>query len=795
MQRELRLVLLVVFIMFQWVVAVTVSGQTEKFPTYVQNASVPGLSQGTSDICGSAFIDKDGIFRWMYSFAGYAQSDAGDSWIKVNTNTDMGKLNTSWGTTTTCNTYWNRAGTIAYKTDLNTPKVASPYQDDHDDAVGTWVDPSNGYWYSVINDEYCFNPLGATTQTQNERISTGVHSNRVLSCYSTDKGVTWKLIGQVATTPWNDNNENATKVVYPGSTWSYGLAGTRFFVDNINGYFYCLYNTHVNWSPGYSSLLVYFHLARSPISAKMADGSWNVWSNGAWTNSALKGIPGWIGNPMGAGNPNTLAVTYKPLNDSLIFTGTGMDGSSIHMSYTKVASSGVYTFKNAVGDSYKVDFSKSTITNSAGATVPSVSYSDPALDATVTLSIASSKLQIKQVNNLTGHSVTGSVGSGNPLFKDTKTDRVFFPNNTQYQNAFSYNVYSGNYRSIGYDAYVYETEDLGSPNTFSIVGKDPGHPGSYETQLDHGSLTNQQVSSFSYRMISDASGSQMQFSMKAPAAGQTYFSAYSPPKDSSGTTIAPATIYTIKVGGTLLKENASEQWKFVPVPDEFFPTNNSGFYRIQNVTTGNYLEVAGSTVPAKRAIGAALAWGPMEAAFSPTANSGNGSGCGSDQWYLLPVGNATPAFLTPSSTPAEIAAACNTSTKGIITYKLVNRTSALAVEFVNGIPTLQGHKFGKGNPQSLIIRPFVLSSVNEISESDFTLYPVPASTSLDLVINNNNLQHITLSLIDLLGKKVLERKITDNAAHIDVSGYEQGIYFVELKTGQSSFTKKIAIIR
>jgi hypothetical protein len=795
MKKKLHFVLIVATVILLRGSIIPAWGQTEKFPTYIQNAKVPSLSQGTSDICGSAFIDKNGNFRWMYSFAGYAQSDAGDSWIKVNTNTDLGKLNTSWGTTTTCNTYWNKPGTIAYQTDLNTPKVASPYQDDHDDAVGTWIDPETGYWYAVINDEYCFNPLGASTQTVNQRIATGVHSNRVLSCYSTDNGVTWKLIGQVATTPWNDNNENATKVVYPGTTWSYGLAGTRFFIDNINGYFYCLYNTHVNWSPGYSSLLVYFHLARSPISAKMADGSWNVWNNGQWVNPALRGIPGWIGSPMGAGNPNTLAVTYKPLNDSLIFTGTGMDGSSIHMSYTKVTSSGIYTFKNAVGDSYKVDFSKSTITNSAGATVPSVSYSDPALDATVTLSIASSKLQIKQVNNLTGHSVTGSVGSGNPLFKDTKTDRVFFPNNTQYQNAFSYNVYSGKYRSIGYDAYVYETEDLGAPNTFSIVGKDPGHPGSYETQLDHGSLTNQQVSSFSYRMISDASASQMQFSMKEPTAGQTYYSAYTPPKDSSGTTIASSTAYTIKVGGILLKENVSDQWKFVPVPDEFFPTNNSGFYRIQNVTTGNYLQVSGSTVQAKRAMGAALTWGPMEAGFNPTANNGNGSGCGSDQWYLLPIGKATPAYLTPTSSPAEIAAACNTSTKGIISYKLVNRTSALAVEFVNGKPTLQGHKYGQGNVQALIIKPTTLNNINEISESDFTIYPVPASSILDIAINNNNYRNMSLSLINVLGEKVLEKKITDNAIHIDVSGYEQGIYFLELNTDRSTFTKKIAVVR
>lgn len=796
MKKRSKITLVFVTLILLCGVVIPVSGQTEKFPTYIQNASVPSLSQGKADIAGSAFIDKNGNFRWLYSVANYEQSDLGGSWIKVNTNADIGELNTNWGTTTTCNTYWNRPGTINYKIDVTPPYIPSPYQDDHNDAIGIWIDPTNGYWYGLINDEYCFNPLGPSNQTQNDRIKSGIHSNRILAAYSPDNGVTWKLIGQVATTPWNDANENATKAVYPGKTWSYGVAGCRLFIDNINGYFYCLYNTHINWSPGYGNVLTYFHLARSPISAKMAEGSWNVWNNGEWTKPALKGVPGWIGSPMGAGNPNTLSVNYKPSTDSLTLTGTGMDGSPLHITYTKISSSTSFTFKNTAGNTYTVNISGGKITDSGGNTVPSVTYSDPALGATITVSIVSSKIEMKQVNNLTGHAATVSLGDGNPVFKDTKTQRLFVPVNTQYQNAFSYNVYSGQYRSIGYDAYVYETPDLGAPNTFSIVGKDPAHPGSYESQLDHGSLTNQQVSSFSYRMISDLSGKQMQFSMKAPTAGQTYYSAYNLPKDSSGTSIVSSTAYTIKIGVTPLQENSSSEWKFVPVLDEFFPANNSGFYRIQNISTGDYLQVSGSTPQAKRAMGAKLTYGPAQAASNPKGNNGNGVACGSDQWYLLPVGNATPAYLTSSSSPATIAAACNTSVKDVYTYRLVNRTSALAVEFVNGTPTLQSPKFGQGNPQILVIKPVIISGINEISESDFTIYPVPASSSVNITLTSNNYENGILSMINSVGQKVFEKKIMgSNNIHLDVSGFEQGVYFVGLKTDRSTSWKKITIMR
>lgn len=752
---------------------------TEKFPTYVQNSAVPSLTAGKADIAGSAFVDQDGEFHWMYSVSNYEQSDSGGSWIKYNTNTDLGALNTNWGTTTTYNSYWNRPGTINYKID-QTYGIPTPYQDDHNDGIGVWIDPDTGYWYALTNDEYQFNPFATGSPTTNDRIATGLHNNRVLSAYSIDKGATWKLIGQVATSPWNDSNEAATTSNFPGSTWSYGVAGTRFFVDNVNGYFYVLYNNHINWKPGYSNILTYFSLARSPISAKMAEGSWDVWYNGTWTRSALKGYAGWIGSPMGAGSDHNLTVNYTPATDGLTLTGTGMDGSALNISYEKIPSSGDFTFKDAAGSTYTANTVNATIKNASGTSIPSVSYSDPALDATMTVYIESGKVTIKQENNTTGYLTTVTPGGSTPIFKNTSTQRLFVPVNTQYENAFSYNVYSGKYRSVGYDGYVYETDDLGAPDTFKIVGKLPATVGSYLSQIDTGSLTNQQVSGYSFRTISDLSGKQINYSSAEPGAGQTYYSAYNPPKDKNGAALSPSAAYTISIGGNGLKDGTADQWLFVPVPDEFDSSKNSGFYRLQNASTGKVLKASGTTPAATRAMGASVITGTADANANPSANGGNGAAAGSDQWYLLPIGNATPAYLTPSSSLSTISAATYTSLSGITKYRLVNRASALGVEFASGQAALQSIKFGASNPQLMTITP---------AASNPNLPPVPtgltaaAASASQINVSWNASSGATG--YDLLVDGVTISNVSSPYSHTGLAAGSTHTYQVRAKNSQS----------
>ncbi|WP_295035315.1 hypothetical protein, partial [uncultured Microbacterium sp.] len=106
-------------------------------------------------------------------------------------------------------------------------------------------------------------------------------------------------------------------------------------------------------------------------------------------------------------------------------------------------------------------------------------------------------------------------------------------------------------------------------------------------------------------------------------------------------------------------------WKLQPVEDTRGDGGNSGFYRLVDSSTGRTLQVAGSTPAAKRAVDAVVTVGAREADAQPLTSAGLGTPGGSDQWYLQRV------------------ATDGTSLDGSTTYRLVNRNSGLALQYVN----------------------------------------------------------------------------------------------------------------
>lgn len=66
-------------------------------------------------------------------------------------------------------------------------------------------------------------------------------------------------------------------------------------------------------------------------------------------------------------------------------------------------------------------------------------------------------------------------------------------------------------------------------------------------------------------------------------------------------------------------------------------------------------------------------------------------------------------------------------------------------------------------------------------ENSFLVYPNPANQSL--VISHPSLKENTeLKIFDVMGKEILKTKITGNQAEIDVSKFENGIYFIQLSS-------------
>lgn len=79
-------------------------------------------------------------------------------------------------------------------------------------------------------------------------------------------------------------------------------------------------------------------------------------------------------------------------------------------------------------------------------------------------------------------------------------------------------------------------------------------------------------------------------------------------------------------------------------------------------------------------------------------------------------------------------------------------------------------------------------SVAEVSESNARLYPNPTNGILNIESDGA----MTISVINMLGQKVMETTASDNVT-IDLSGFESGIYMVRIETQNGVKTEKVNV--
>lgn len=74
-----------------------------------------------------------------------------------------------------------------------------------------------------------------------------------------------------------------------------------------------------------------------------------------------------------------------------------------------------------------------------------------------------------------------------------------------------------------------------------------------------------------------------------------------------------------------------------------------------------------------------------------------------------------------------------------------------------------------------------------ISKKWFSVYPNPASEELNFKIENTNLfqDEISVKIIDLTGKLVLEQPIKQSSTKLNIQGIQSGLYFIELYRNQN----------
>jgi hypothetical protein len=82
------------------------------------------------------------------------------------------------------------------------------------------------------------------------------------------------------------------------------------------------------------------------------------------------------------------------------------------------------------------------------------------------------------------------------------------------------------------------------------------------------------------------------------------------------------------------------------------------------------------------------------------------------------------------------------------------------------------------------------TSVNDLNDADFSVYPNPADDILNISADS---PIADVKMMNLTGKVVLHRSMLSSNERIDVSSYTPGIYFIVVENNGSVNTKKIII--
>ena len=90
--------------------------------------------------------------------------------------------------------------------------------------------------------------------------------------------------------------------------------------------------------------------------------------------------------------------------------------------------------------------------------------------------------------------------------------------------------------------------------------------------------------------------------------------------------------------------------------------------------------------------------------------------------------------------------------------------------------------------------------VNDIKNTTkFTVYPNPANDYTSITISLDKTEKVTLTIVDLLGKEISkEEKVLfsgKTTEMLDVSNFQNGVYFINLQVENKITTQKLVITK
>ncbi|MEU1231493.1 RICIN domain-containing protein [Streptomyces sp. NPDC005828] len=282
--------------------------------TYTVTVGTKGSWTRPDDTPASPYIDKDGTFYYQQAHALYGAKDS-RSWTFY-TGPDFDTANRSGTLSDAVNpnnkddrnndTTWRCDNSPTGVESTQAPAGSGYAHRNYCDLTGMWVDPDTGDWYGLVHNEFTPQPFGD-----------GIHYDGIDYAVSTDQGKTWTVKDHVITSRYSTRRGDAA--AFPQQTYHYGTGDPRLFVDTASGYFYAFYGSRiVNKGGGWAAF--YGHVARAPLSGKMAPGTWRKWYDGTWTEPGVGGRESTM-VPVGASSTTGYVPTakeYAPANSGSV---------------------------------------------------------------------------------------------------------------------------------------------------------------------------------------------------------------------------------------------------------------------------------------------------------------------------------------------------------------------------------------------------------------------------------------------------------------------------------------------
>ena len=87
-----------------------------------------------------------------------------------------------------------------------------------------------------------------------------------------------------------------------------------------------------------------------------------------------------------------------------------------------------------------------------------------------------------------------------------------------------------------------------------------------------------------------------------------------------------------------------------------------------------------------------------------------------------------------------------------------------------------------------------ISNTDDLLDVAFTLYPNPTSNAVEIQLEDSSLDKAQMRLISINGELLLDKQLTENSNHLDLSFLPQGLYLCQVKVDQVIYTRLLTKI-